>query len=288
MNVASATTEYADPTSCFQDVNVSIPRNNMHLEASDIQKIIEDAIIEHRFQVYYQPIYSLSGNRFVSAEALIRLPTEEYGFIPPDIFIPIAEQTGIIDPIGDFVIEHVFQFMASEEYKRLGLQYMEINLSTTQCMVATLADHVIQLMNKYHISPKEVNFELTETASNFSQKILEQNLKRLSEQGVGFSLDDYGTGYSNIKRMLQFPLKIVKLDKLFADGLADGKLCLVLKSTVKMIKDINMEIVVEGIEDSKAFRLFKELGCDHVQGFYFCKPLPQERFVNFIECFNAI
>lgn len=111
---------------------------------------------------------------------------------------------------------------------------------------------------------------------------------RLSKTGVGFSLDDYGTGYSNIKRMVQLPLKIVKLDKLFADGLADKKMRLVLQNTVQMIKDIDMEIVVEGIETSKAFRLFKELGCEHIQGYYFCKPLAQSEFVKFIENFNSI
>lgn len=258
------------------------------LSITEIQNIIINAVREQSFQVYYQPIYSLSQNKFVSAEALVRLPTEDYGFISPEVFIPVAEQSGVIHAIGDFVLEQVFQFMSSPEYHKLGLDYMEINLSTTQCMVSTLADHVIALMHKYKISPKEVNFELTETATSFSQKVMEQNLKKLSEAGIGFSLDDYGTGYSNIKRMIQFPLSIVKLDKLFADGLADEKLQMVLKSTVKMIKDIHMEIVVEGVEDSTAFRLFKELGCDHVQGFYFCRPLPKERFIDFIENFNAI
>lgn len=283
MNTLNAAIDYAAPTYCFDGTQPALWPSEMEL-----QEIIEDAIKMKKFKMYYQPIYSLSEDKFVSAEALLRLPHETLGFIPPDVFIPVAEKTGIIHPIGDFVNEEVFKFMSSPEYKRLGLNYMEINLSTTQCMVSTLADRVIQQMKKYDINPSEVNFEITETAANFSQKIMEQNLVRLSKTGVGFSLDDYGTGYSNIKRMVQLPLKIVKLDKLFADGLADKKMRLVLQNTVQMIKDIDMEIVVEGIETSKAFRLFKELGCEHIQGYYFCKPLAQSEFVKFIENFNSI
>lgn len=280
MDTAVNMTDYANPTCCFED---TAPVSDY-----EIQMIVEDAIRNKKFQMYYQPIYSLSKKKFVSAEALIRLHTDKYGYIPPSVFIPIAERSGIIHAIGDFVTEEVFRFMASPEYKRLGLTYMEINLSTAQCMVSTLADRIIQLMKTYDISPNQVNFEITETAASFSQGVIEQNLQKLSKSGIGFSLDDYGTGYSNIERMVQYPLKIVKLDKLFADGLADHKIRIVLKNTVQMIKDIDMEIVVEGIETSDAFRLFKELGCEHIQGFYFCKPLPKDGFIKFIEGFNSL
>lgn len=249
-----------------------------HLDA-----IIDNALAQGHFRVYYQPIYSVNEQRFVSAEALLRLIDDVHGFIPPDIFIPAAEKSGAIHKIGEYVLESVCSFIASEDFKSLGLDYIEINLSVAQCMHSDLADMVLHMLKKYNVPSDKINLEITETAVSYSQQIMSDNLQKLSSAGISFSLDDYGTGYSNMKRVIQLPLKIVKLDKSFVDEQNNPKMWIVLQNTIKMLKDMNMEIVVEGIETQDMVEQFSALRCDFIQGYYYSKPIPQRDFVEFIQ-----
>lgn len=243
--------------------------------------IIDRAFANHGFHVYYQPIYSIEEKRFVSAEALLRLIDEKEGFISPEIFIPEAEKSGAIHRIGDFVLEEVCRFIGSEEFRKLGLDYIEINLSVSQCMQHGLADKVLGIMKKYGVSPDQVNLEITETAASYDQNIMSENLTLLNSAGISFSLDDYGTGYSNMYRIAALPLKIVKLDKTFVNN-QNSKMWTILQNTVRMIKDLNMEIVVEGIETEDMVKKFSDLHCDFIQGYYYSKPIPEKEFVEFV------
>ncbi len=249
---------------------------------NNINKIIEKALENHSFRVYYQPIYSVTEGKFASAEALIRLFDEEHGFISPEILIPAAEKSGAIHKIGEYVFEEVCKFIASEEYKMLDLDYIEVNLSVAQCMHGDLADKILTIMNQYNVSPNNINLEITETAASYSQRVMMDNLNKLSHAGIEFSLDDYGTGYSNMKRVISLPLKIVKLDKSFVDEQENPKMWIILQNTVKMLKDMNMEIVVEGIETQEMVDVFSDLKCDYIQGYFFSKAISREDFVKFI------
>lgn len=249
---------------------------------NNINKIISKALAKKSFKVYYQPIYSTETNRFVSAEALLRLFDDKYGFVPPDILVPAAEKSGAIHEIGKFVFEEVCKFVSSEEFKELGLEYIEVNLSVAQCMNSALADDILKIMDKYHVPPERLNLEITETAASFSQRVMLENIDKLSDAGLEFSLDDYGTGYSNMKRMVSLPLKIIKLDKSLVDEHKNQKMWVFLLYTVKMLKDMDMEIVVEGIETEEMVNKFSDLKCDFIQGYYFSKPICKEDFVKFI------
>ena len=250
---------------------------------NNIDDIIEEALEFNRFQVYYQPIYSVEKGRFVSAEALLRLFDPTYGFISPEILVTAAERSGAIHRIGDYVLEEVCRFIASEEFRKLGLEYIEVNLSVTQCMRVNLAEKVMSIMGKHRVSSEFINLEITETAASHTQEIMAENLNKLTRAGISFSLDDYGTGYSNIKRVIQLPLKIIKLDKTFVDEQDNPKMRVVLKNTVAMLKDMNMEIVVEGIETQEMLDFFTDLQCDFIQGYFFSKPLPKPEFINFLK-----
>lgn len=249
---------------------------------NNIDTIIERALENRSFEVYYQPIYSISSGKFVSAEALLRLFDDEHGFISPEILIPAAEKSGAIHKIGEFVFEEVCKFVSDSEYKRLGLDYIEVNLSVAQCMHGDLADTILSMMGKYNISPDSINLEITETAASYSQRVMTENLNKLSHAGLSFSLDDYGTGYSNMKRVIQLPLKIVKLDKSFVDEQHNPKMWIFLQNTVKMLKDMKMEIVVEGIETQEMVDAFSNLKCDFIQGYFFSRPICKSEFVEFI------
>lgn len=254
---------------------------------TDIDDIIDRALANHGFQVYYQPIYSIEKKKFISAEALLRLIDEKAGFVSPEVFIPAAEKSGAIHKIGDFVLDEVCKFIGSDEFKRLGLEYIEVNLSVSQCMRHGLAENVLSIMNKYGVAPDQVNLEITETAASYDQSVMAENLTQLSSAGICFSLDDYGTGYSNMYRIAALPLKIVKLDKTFVNN-QTGKMWTILQNTVHMIKDLNMEIVVEGIETEDMVKKFSDLHCDFIQGFYYSKPIPEKDFVEFISKNNNV
>ena len=249
---------------------------------SQMDQIINRGIANHKFQMFYQPIYSLKQKRFVSAEALIRLYDDEFGSIPPSIFIPAAEESGAIHKIGDFVIEDVCRFIASEPFKEMGLEYIELNLSLSQCIEQDLPEKIRYYLKKYNVRPEQINLEITETASDYDPTTTDRNIAALAAQGIRFSLDDYGTGYSNIKRVVSLPLHIVKLDKSLVDEMDSQQMWAVIHNTVRMLQRINKKILVEGVETLRALRAFEEIGCDYIQGFYFSKPLSEGEFIFFI------
>ena len=250
--------------------------------------ILNRAIRDRKFEMYYQPIYSIKDGRFVSAEALIRLFDDEHGFVSPALFIPAAERKGLMIPIGDFVLESVFRFISDNDFSELGLSYIELNLSVAQCLQNDLADKILTLEKKYHINPERVNLEITETTYENIGDITDMNIKRLSENGFSFSLDDYGTGYSNMHRISRLPLKIIKIDKTMVDDMVNKAGMSVLSNTVSMMKDIDKEIVCEGVETKEQLDTLTSLGVDFIQGYYFSKPLPAEKFVEFIRERNHV
>lgn len=263
--------------------------NNMNYDMlKDIDYIIEDALAGGKFEVYYQPIYSVSEKKFNSAEALLRLKNEKYGFIPPDVFIPAAERNGSIHRIGDFVFEEVCKFISGEEYKKLGLDYIEVNLSVVQCMQKKMAEKIISTMGKYGVKSDQINLEITETAMSFSQNIMAENIGCLADAGIKFSLDDFGTGYSNMRRIALLPLVIVKLDKSFTTIDENPKLMIILQNTIKMLKEMNMKIVVEGIETENLVKQFTDLECEYIQGYYFSRPLPLVEFIKFVSEYKDV
>ena len=255
-------------------------KNNMDL-------ILNRAISNKKFEMYYQPIYSVKEGRFVSAEALIRLKDEEFGFVSPAEFIPAAERRGLMVTIGDFVLESVFRFISETDFRGLGLSYVELNLSVAQCVQGDLADKILALEKKYHINPERVNLEITETTYENIGDTTDMNIRTLSENGFSFSLDDYGTGYSNMQRISKLPLKIIKIDKTLVDDMSNRSGMSVMRNTVSMMKDINKEIVCEGVETAEQLDILSGLGVDFIQGYYFSKPLPAESFVSFIKEKNS-
>lgn len=260
-----------------------IVTNRKYYIRNEIDSIIEDALANRKFSVYYQPIYSVEKKRFPAAEALLRLNNDKYGFILPDLIITAAEKSGAIHRIGDYVLEEVCRFISNGRLDELGLDYIEINLSIAQCMQTDLADKVLEIIRKYNVAPEKINLEITETAASYAQNIMMANLDKLTQAGVSFSLDDYGTGYSNIRSVASLPISIVKLDKTFVNEIDNPRMEIVLKNTIKMLKALNMEIVVEGIEISKLANLFAELECDYIQGYYYSRPVSERDFVTFMK-----
>lgn len=265
-----------------KDSSIAMTRRKMQIEQA-----IKRAIAEDGFEIYYQPIYSTSEKRIHSAEALLRLFDPELGFIPPDEFIIIAENNGMILEIGDIVFEKVCKFMSQQSTDRLGIQYIEVNLSVVQCMQEELAENLLAVMQKYNIPYGSINLEITETAANSSPIMLIRNMNKLYSKGITFSLDDFGTGYSNMNAIMELPLDIIKFDKSMissADHSSKGKI--IFLSSVAMVKQMNMKIVAEGIETEEQKELMEQSGVEYLQGYLFSKPVPEEAFVDYVKQFN--
>ena len=248
----------------------------------NIETIINKAIAENRFKVYYQPIYSVSEKRFVCAEALIRLYDDEYSFVSPELFIPAAEKNGSIHRIGKYVLEEVCRFISSEQFRKLSISFIDVNLSAVQCMNSNLTGEIQEILARYGVPPKSIVLEITETAASHEHNIMDENIKLLTDAGFDFSLDDFGTGYSNMSRIADLTFKIGKLDRIFTRTGENEKLDLVTESSVHMMKAMNMKIVVEGVETREMLDRFTSLGCDYIQVYYFSRPLPEDEFVKFI------
>lgn len=247
-----------------------------------IQQIMRQALASGTFQVYYQPIYSASKERFNSAEALIRLYDSELGFISPEEFIPIAEKNGMILKIGEFVFRSVCEMASRERIWEKGIDYIEVNLSVVQCMQEDICEMLYGTMDEYNIPYECINLEVTETI--LATDILYNMMERMTVGGVSFSLDDYGTGYSNLSNVLKYPFSIIKLDKSMVWYAMENELAMrALSHTATMIRDLGMYIVAEGVETAEQKELLKEMGCEYLQGFYFSKPVPEKDFLAKLE-----
>lgn len=254
---------------------------------ANVRKAIKNAIKNDKFLVYFQPIYSVAAHKITSAEALIRLKDDDLGFIPPAEFIPIAEQDGTILRIGEIVLEKVCEFIKKTNVLDLGIEYIEINLSVIQCLQDDIADKLLNIINSYGINPKNLNFEITETAANNSPRLLVKNLSTLRENGISISLDDFGTGYSNISSLLTMPIDIIKFDKSMVDAATfskNGKI--IFGGSVAMIKQMNLTIVAEGIETQEQVDLLSDTNIDYLQGYYFSQPLAPTDFLTYLENFK--
>ncbi|MBQ9200620.1 MAG: EAL domain-containing protein [Lachnospiraceae bacterium] len=248
------------------------------------QREIINALDEDRIEVFLQPIYSTYEKCFVSAEALVRMRNQEGNIIAPRAFIPVAESSGMIGQIGDRVFEKVCGFIQEGVMKKLGIRYIEVNLSIMQCEDITLAKRYADVIRSYGIEPSAINLEITETGQMQNRKVLMKNLESLREFGCGFSLDDFGTGESNLNYIVEMPVDIVKFDRsMILSYFTNDKTRLMMEYVTKMIKRMNMKIVAEGVEEEYQLKALEELGIDYIQGYYFSKPVTKDEFIQFIE-----
>lgn len=264
-------------------VRVNDKRFVQYKRKTKIQKLISEKPVFEKFEVYYQPIYSIQQKKIISAEALIRLTDSELGQVSPDEFIPISERNGSIIEIGRFVFEEVCRFISETDLDKYGIEYIEINLSPVQCMQAKLAEQLINIMKKYKVPSKKINLEITETVAAHMMQELQDNMKSLSGEGVRFSMDDYGTGYSNMSSVINLPFHFVKLDKSIVwSAFENRKAYLIMSSSIEMFKKLNLEIVAEGIERKDQLEQAVQMGCDYIQGYYYSHPLSKKDFIKYI------
>ena len=249
----------------------------------DIRHAIEWALRNDSIEVYYQPIYNIKDGRFSAMEALVRLRDDKGTMVMPSDFIEYAEKNGMILKLGEAVFRKVCEFIQRMHVDEYGIEYIEVNLSVVQCMQIDMARILKNIMGEYQIPPYRINFEITETATG-SSKAIDKNMRELLDYGCSFSLDDYGSGYSNLTYVVNLPVKIIKIDKLITDNyFVSEKVRIATEYTIEMLHKLGMEIVVEGVDSEEKYLAFKKLNAEYIQGYYFSKPLPRDRVLNFIQ-----
>jgi EAL domain-containing protein (putative c-di-GMP-specific phosphodiesterase class I) len=240
---------------------------------------LRHALDQHQYVLYYQPEVELATRRIVGVEALIRWAHPERGLIPPMDFIPLAEESGLILPIGDWGLGEAcrqIQTWCREDSQNSSLRVC-VNLSASQFSREGLADHVEALLRQSGVSSRQLGLEMTESSLIPNIGTAMEVLGSLRRLGVSLLMDDFGTGYSSFNHLHSFPFDVLKIDRSFVSRMTDGEQPLqIVRTIIELARVLGMDVVAEGIETCEQYLLLRQLGCRYGQGFLFARPMPAE------------
>jgi len=252
-----------------------------------IEEAIDRGLKRGTFEVYYQPIWNSRKNQITCGEALLRLNDPQLGAIDPEEFIPIAEKKGYIRELGDYVFENICRFIKDHDIKEAGLHYICLNISAFQIIDIELLNRFLEIMDRYELNGSLFNLEISESSVLNSTTRLKRVLAEFIKRGFRISLDDYGTGYTNFLYLSELKFMFVKLDKsLLWKATKNTRAYVVLKDAIRLIHDLDMKVVVEGVETSAQKNMLQNLECDYFQGFYYLDAVPGEEFYRYTRGFN--
>lgn len=242
-----------------------------------IENNLRNALEEKEFKLYYQPQINISNGRIEGMEALIRWQNKELGFVPPNEFIPIAEKTGLIIPIGDWVLETACRQNKAWIDKGFKYNSIGINVSCIQFLKLDFVDKVKDILQKEQLPSSYLDIEITESLLMESTEDNINKLRILKAMGSNISLDDFGTGYSSLNYLRQLPINTLKIDKSFVQEICDNTdQKLIVSVMIDLSHKLGYKVVAEGVETKEQLELLKAMGCDIAQGYYFSKPLSSE------------
>ncbi|MDP4144620.1 MAG: EAL domain-containing protein [Bacillota bacterium] len=253
--------------------------NSKISERVTLQNNLRKAIEKNEFFIEYQPKIDIYTGRMESMEALIRWHNPNLGVVSPARFIPLAEETGLIIPIGEYVLETACR--QNKLWQQAGNRPVRVavNLSVSQFQQKNLVNYIESILKLTGLDPKWLEVEITESVvvNNFDRTI--KILGKLKDMGIMVSLDDFGTGYSSLNYLRMLPLNALKIDKSFIKGLcSQSKESLIASSLINLAHGINLKVIAEGVENADQYNILKRYGCDEVQGYYFSKPVSANEF----------
>ena len=250
------------------------------LDRMDLEMDLRSAISRHEFRLHYQPILRLDTGKITEVEALIRWQHEKRGLLQPDEFIGLTEETGLIVPIGQWVLSEACKQarLWQVEYPTTPPLVMSVNLSAKQFQNPKLVEEITQALDESGLAPSCLKLEITESTVMQDAPVTLTKLTELKELGVRLAIDDFGTGYSSLGYLKRFPVDTLKIDRSFVKGLSpDGGDNAIVRAVVTVAKSLNMDVTAEGVETEAQLAELRALGCDRWQGFLFARPVSPER-----------
>jgi diguanylate cyclase (GGDEF)-like protein/PAS domain S-box-containing protein len=237
---------------------------------------LRKAVENRNWQLHYQPVVELAEGKMVGVEALIRWADPNGGLVPPGDFIPLAEEMGLIEAIGDWVVEELSHQAAAWRAEGLELE-VSFNLSPRQLWQPDLTEKILEQLGAANLDPESIIVEVTESAAMADPERTLRILRDLNDRGLRLALDDFGTGYSSFARLRYMPVDVLKIDRLFIRNVAqDAQAGDMVRAIIQLAHGLGMTPLAEGIETEDEWRFLVEQGCSLGQGFYFCRPAPAE------------
>ena len=265
----------------FHVFNERINRNARSL--ADLESELRRALRRDELELHYQPRLDLGTGQIVGLEALVRWRHAERGLLAPSEFVPLAEQSGLIVPLGYWVISRALRDMQALRERGLEPLHMAVNLSFRQFQDSQLLSTLSRLISERGVEAQWLEFELTETAVMRRSDLVKQTMDALGRLGVRFSLDDFGTGFSSFVHLNSLPITLLKIDKSFVGGMEsreeNRKL---VHAMINLAHNLKLEVVAEGVETPEQLSLLRDFGCDQVQGYFISRPLPLADLVEFL------
>jgi EAL domain-containing protein (putative c-di-GMP-specific phosphodiesterase class I) len=240
---------------------------------------LHNALQSNQFRLHYQPIVSLATRTLAGFEALIRWYHPDQGVVPPMSFIPVAEETGLIVPIGAWVLQEACRQMAewNAAYRMDPPLYMSVNLSAKQFVEEDVLSHIESAIQQSGIDPQQLKLEITESAVLENQDGAAAVLQRIKQGGVRVSLDDFGTGYSSFSYLHQLPYDTLKIDRSFVSRIGEaGENSEIIHAIIVLAHNLRMDVVAEGVETAGQAAQLRNMWCEYAQGYFFAKPMEAE------------
>jgi diguanylate cyclase (GGDEF)-like protein len=250
----------------------------------ELEKDLREALVRNQFHLVYQPQISYRDHRVVGVEALIRWIHPEHGFVPPDQFIPLAEQNGTIIAIGEWVLDQACKQLREWHDQGFSELRMAVNLSTVQLHHSELPRVVNNLLQIYRLPPRSLELEVTETGLMEDISTAAQHLLSLRRSGALIAIDDFGTGYSSLSYLKSLPLDKIKIDKSFVQDLIDDDDdATIVRAIIQLGKSLGMQVIAEGVETTEQEAYIISEGCHEGQGYFYSKPLPARELLSYLK-----
>lgn len=250
------------------------------LRRADVERAVKRGIENDSFKVYFIPIYSKNELTICAAETYLQLRDAELGKIEPEEFLPVAEETGMIEQIGWFMLEQILYFLGSGISEGMGLEYVCLNLSAIQFIRADFAENVRNLWEKYGVEPSRIVFSIPESAASSDQDVLQDVIKQLRKDGVRFIINEFGTGYFNMQSKSSFVFEGVKIDSsVISEALSFPQSRIILENRLRMMGQMNKKIILSGVSDQNCMDMVSGIKYDYIQGTFFSNPVSKSEFI---------
>ncbi len=252
----------------------------------EMEKELKEAIKKDEFVMYYQPIIDIHNNNIWGVEALLRWNSKKRGLVPPNKFIPILEESGLINEVGDVIIEKVLKDAKEFEDKNLIFSF-SMNVSVIQLLSQNLALKLIRKIDEIDVKKEQIIVEITESVLMENIDVIMPQIELLQKEGIRIEIDDFGTGYSSLSYLRKLPISAIKIDRSFVkDILKDEEDRYIVDAIISMAKALHKKTIAEGVEDEGILNYLKNAGVDYIQGYYFAKPMPKDELRDYIKQFD--